>query len=70
VALDRTDVKENIANIGMVVELHSCVTVESLLTRLSIEGYSVGPKDAVFWAIFTAVTMTNNFWGITPRGSS
>jgi hypothetical protein len=30
----------------------------------------VGSKNAVFWDDFTAVTMTNIFWGITPCGSS
>jgi hypothetical protein len=45
-----------------VIELHNCVTLESLLIDLSIEGYYVGSKNTVFWEVFTAVSK------IVPEG--
>jgi hypothetical protein len=37
---------------------------------LPIEGYYIGPKEAVFWAVLAVVTVTNVFLDITPCGSS
>jgi hypothetical protein len=38
---------EHIASVFRVLGLHICVTVESLLISLLIEGYYVGPKNGV-----------------------
>jgi hypothetical protein len=56
-----TNVLENIPPLSSgflrVIGLHSCVTVESLLISLSIEGYYVWSKSTVFWDAFTAVSV-------------
>jgi hypothetical protein len=40
--------------------------VDYFLISLPIEGYHVRPKNAVFWDVFAAVTMMNDFWEIMP----
>jgi hypothetical protein len=44
------------------IELHSCVTVESLLISLSIGGYYLWSKNTVFWVDFTAVSIIDASW--------
>jgi hypothetical protein len=44
-----------------VIVPHSCFTMESLLTSLSIEGRYVGSKNTTFWDIFTAVSIIHVF---------
>jgi hypothetical protein len=74
VALVRIGVSENISppssgSFG-VIGVHSCVTVESLFISLSLQGYYVGPKNAVFWDVFTAVLMKDAFWDLVLYDSS
>jgi hypothetical protein len=45
---------------------YSCVTVESLLTILSIEGYYVGLRNTIFCDAFTAVLITDALWDFVP----
>jgi hypothetical protein len=73
VALVRTDISEKISPSSgflRVIGPHSCVTVESLLVSLSIEGYSVGSNNTVFWDDFTVVSLIDVIWDYVPCGSS
>jgi hypothetical protein len=64
-ALVRTDVSENIlppsSGFLTVIGFHSCVTVESLLYSLSIEGYYLWSKNTVFLNAFMAVSIIDAF---------
>jgi hypothetical protein len=55
----RTDVSENISPPSSwflrVMCFQSCVTVESLLIGLPVEGYYAGSKKTAFWDALTAV---------------
>jgi hypothetical protein len=55
-----------------VIGPHSCVTAESLLHSLPIEGHCVWSKSAVFWDAFTAVSVivVGAFWDDLPCTSS
>jgi hypothetical protein len=61
VALVRTDVSDNISppssGLLWVIEFHNCLTVESLLFSLSIDGYYLWSKNTVFWDAFTSVSI-------------
>jgi hypothetical protein len=76
VAQVRTDVSENISSPSSgflrVIGSHSCVTVESLLISLSIDGYYVWSKNTVLWDALTAVRIivVEAFWDDLPCSSS
>jgi hypothetical protein len=74
VAVIRTDVSGNVsrpyAGFFRVIGFHSCVTVESLLIRLSIEGYCVRSKITDLWDALRAASIADAFWDFTPCGSS
>jgi hypothetical protein len=46
--------------------LMGCCFVECVLISLPIVGDNVRLKSAVYWDVFTAVTITNIFWDTTP----
>jgi hypothetical protein len=74
VALVITDDSENISlpssGFFRMIGLHTCVTVESVLINISIEGHYVGSKYTVLWDDFTAVSMKDIFWNFVPCGSN
>jgi hypothetical protein len=67
VAVVITDVFENVSppssGFPRVIGFHSYITVESSFISLYIDGYSVRPKNSVLWDAFTAVSITDVFWG-------
>jgi hypothetical protein len=70
IALVRIVVSEDIASIFRVIGFHSCVTVDSLLIDLPVEGYYLLSKKTVLWDAFIVASVIDALWDFIRCGSS